>query len=80
MIGTILGILNGAIRLANKAAEYFRKKDDQNTGRKLQQADDLAATVKGATDAQRIREDVNRMSAGDLARELREGSKPAADR
>ncbi len=38
--------------LANNAFAYFTKKDDQNTGRKLQTVDDLAAGIKGDIDAQ----------------------------
>lgn len=50
-MGAILGIINGVISLANKTMAYFTKKDDQNTGRQLQNADNLTANAKADENA-----------------------------
>ena len=71
MIGAIIGALNGALSLANKFMDRFREQEQQNTGRKLQQADDLKATVEQASHAVKTSEDVRRLSDAELDDELR---------
>lgn len=73
----IADIISGGIALANKFADYFRKKDDQNTGRKLQVSDEAVAAVKGDVNAQVTAEDVARLSDDDLDRELRGPQSPS---
>lgn len=71
MIELILGIVKGGIDGFNKWMGRQIKLEDQNTGRKLQNADNLEATAKANADAQNVREDVAAMSDADLDNELR---------
>lgn len=51
-----LKAIAGAIGLADLWSKYFTKKDDQNTGRALQNCDALQANAEQATNAAIIEE------------------------
>lgn len=56
MFGAIvpaLKILAGLVGLGEKLEAWLERRNAQDTGRRLQKADDDAASLRGATDAQR---------------------------
>lgn len=57
--------------LLQDAFAYFRKKDDQNTGRKLQASDDAKASLTAATETRTDEDNVHRLTDDELNKRLR---------
>jgi ATP-dependent protease HslVU (ClpYQ) peptidase subunit len=74
MIGSLLKIGAALAGLAQDAFAYFRKKDDQNTGRKLQAGDDAKASIDAAKDTRTDEDNVHRLTDDELNKRLRGGS------
>jgi hypothetical protein len=71
VIGSILKLGAALAGLAQDAFAYFRKKDDQNTGRQLQASDDRKASIDAAKDTRTDEDNVHRLSDDELNRRLR---------
>lgn len=74
MIGDALSAVASALGLAEFWSKYFGKKDDQNTGRKLQASDDRKASIDAAKDTRTDEDSVHRLSDDELNRRLRDGT------
>lgn len=85
ILGVIEAVAGFGKSIMDGVNAWRQRQHDQNIedkGRKLNAAEGLAATVKGAEDAKRITEDVHDLSDADLDSELRGGTQgnPGADR
>ncbi len=77
---TILGIVSGCVQAWNDWRAKQRDDGLVNTGRQLQNTDNLQASVKGDINAQKTAEDVHDLSDDALNAELRDGPATPANR